>query len=97
MTVQTNAFGTYQAIGNREDLSNDITRISPTKTPFQMLAGKGKATGKNHEWQTDALATAVTTNAQLEGDVIVGHNTFENRTARPDEAVAADMGGANHP
>lgn len=72
MTVQTNAFGTYQAIGNREDLSNDITRISPTRTPFQMLAGKGKATGKFHEWQTDALATAVTTNAQLEGDVIVG-------------------------
>lgn len=72
MTAQTNAFGTYQAIGNREDLSNDITKISPTKTPFQMLAGKGKAAAKLHEWQTDALATAVTTNAQLEGDVIVG-------------------------
>lgn len=72
MTVQTAAFGTYAAIGNREDLSDVITTISPTRTPFMMLAGKGTATGKTHEWQTDALATAVTTNAQIEGDVIVG-------------------------
>lgn len=72
MTVQTNAFGTFAAIGNREDLSNEITKISPTRTPLQMLAGKGKASGKTHEWQTDALASAVTTNAQIEGDVIVG-------------------------
>lgn len=72
MTVQTAAFGTYAAIGNREDLSDVITTISPTRTPFQMLAGKGKATGKTHEWQTDALASAVTTNAQIEGDVITG-------------------------
>lgn len=72
MVAQTNAFGTYQAIGNREDLSNIISMISPTKTPLMMLASKGKATGKTHEWQTDALASAVTTNAQLEGDVIVG-------------------------
>jgi hypothetical protein len=71
MTVSTNAFGTYQAIGNREDLSNVITKISPTKTPFMMLAGKGKADARTHEWQTDALAAAVTTNAQLEGDVVV--------------------------
>lgn len=72
MTVQTAAFGTYAAIGNREDLSDVITTISPTRTPFMMLAGKGKAKGKTHEWQTDALASAVTTNAQIEGDVIVG-------------------------
>lgn len=48
MTAQTNAFGTYQAIGNREDLSNIISMISPTKTPLMMLASKGKATGKTH-------------------------------------------------
>lgn len=70
MTAQTNAFGTYQAIGNREDLSNVIKNISPTDTPFMMLAGKGKADARTHEWQTDALAAAVTTNAQLEGDVV---------------------------
>jgi hypothetical protein len=71
MTVSTNAFGTYAAIGNREDLTDIIAMISPTRTPFMMLAGKGKATGKTHEWQTDALGAAVTTNAQLEGDIVV--------------------------
>ena len=30
--------------------------------------GKGKATATNHEWQTDALASAVLTNAAVEGD-----------------------------
>lgn len=71
MTVSTNAFGTYAAIGNREDLTDIIAMISPTRTPFMMLAGKTKATGKTHEWQTDALASAVTTNAQIEGDIVV--------------------------
>ncbi len=71
MTASTNAFGTYQAIGNREDLTDVISRISPTDTPFMMLAGKGKASARTHEWQTDALAAAVTTNAQLEGDIVV--------------------------
>jgi hypothetical protein len=48
MTVSTNAFGTYTAIGNREDLTDIIAMISPTRTPFMMLAGKTKATGKTH-------------------------------------------------
>lgn len=30
MTLQTNAFNTYGAIGNREDLTNVIYNISPT-------------------------------------------------------------------
>lgn len=72
MTVQTAAFGTYVGIGNREDLTDIIAMISPTRTPLMMLSGKGKANGKLHEWQTDALAAAVTTNAQIEGDVITG-------------------------
>ncbi len=71
MTVSTNAFGTYAAIGNREDLLDIISMISPTRTPFMMLAGKTTASAKSHEWQTDALAAAVTTNAQLEGDIVV--------------------------
>lgn len=75
MTAQTAAFGTYAAIGNREDLTDIIAMISPTRTPFMMLAGKTKATGKTHEWQTDALAAAVTTNAQLEGDVVAPINS----------------------
>lgn len=30
MTIQTNAFATYGAIGNREDLTDVIYNISPT-------------------------------------------------------------------
>lgn len=55
------------AIGNREDLSDAIYRISPTATPFTSMAGKAKATNTLHEWQTQALATAVTNNAVAEG------------------------------
>lgn len=55
------------AKGNREDLSDTIYRISPTATPFTSMAGKSKATATLHEWQTQALATAVTTNAVAEG------------------------------
>src|SRR5581483_7365091 len=72
MTIQTNAFSTYGAVGNREDLTNVIYNISPTATPFMSAIGKSKAKAVLHEWQTDSLASASTTNAQLEGDVVAG-------------------------
>ena len=34
MAMPTNTFATYEAIGNREDLSDVIYRIDPTDTPF---------------------------------------------------------------
>lgn len=67
MAIATNAYLTYSAVGNREDLSDVIYNISPEETPFINSIGKGKADAKFHEWQTDALASAAT-NAQLEGD-----------------------------
>lgn len=66
MALPTNTVTTYQAIGNREDLSDMIYRIDPTDTPFMSGVDKEKATAVNHEWQTQALAPA--SNAQLEGD-----------------------------
>lgn len=63
----TNTFVSTAAIGNREDLIETITRISPTYTPFLSLLGKTKANATLHEWQTQDLATAVL-NAQAEGD-----------------------------
>src|ERR1700761_4613959 len=72
MTAQTNSFSTYAAIGNREDLTNVIYNISPTDTPFMSAIGKSKAKATKHEWQIDSLASASTTNAQIEGDVVVG-------------------------
>jgi len=68
MTLPTSTFATYQAVGNREDLSDVIYRIDPTDTPFMSGADKEKASAVNHEWQTQALAAASSSNAQLEGD-----------------------------
>ena len=61
-------YQTYTAIGQREDLSDVIYSISPTDTPFMSSIGKAKATATNHEWQTDALASASLTNYAVEGD-----------------------------
>ena len=68
MTLETNAFTTYLAKGNREDLTDVIYRISPTDTPFLSGVDKETASATYHEWQTQALATASSTNAQIEGD-----------------------------
>jgi hypothetical protein len=57
----------YDAIGQREDLSDVIYNISPTDTPIMSSIGKTKATAVNHEWQTDSLAAATTANALVEG------------------------------
>ncbi|HEX5509839.1 MAG TPA: DUF5309 domain-containing protein [Pseudolabrys sp.] len=68
MALPSNTFATYEAVGNREDLSDMIYRIDPTDTPFMSALAREKATAVNHEWQTQALAAADDTNAQLEGD-----------------------------
>jgi hypothetical protein len=68
MSLPTNAFATYEAIGNREDLADVIYRVDPTETPFLSGVEKAKATAVNHEWQVQNLATASSSNAQLEGD-----------------------------
>jgi hypothetical protein len=68
MTIPVNAQTTYPTVGNREDLSDEIWRISPTETPFFSACEKVKASAVNHEWQTQALEAVNTGNAQLEGD-----------------------------
>ena len=68
MAQPTNTFDTYDSVGEREDLSDVIYSISPTDTPFINSAAKTKATAVLHEWQTDALAAASTSNAVIEGD-----------------------------
>lgn len=67
MSVPSGTFQTYQAIGNREDLIDIITNISPMETWFTSNTGSTRAIATYHEWQTDTLAVA-TTNAQIEGD-----------------------------
>lgn len=67
MAVPTNTYLTFSAIGNREDLLDRITNISPTDVPFTTMADTATTDGTFHEWQTDSLATAAG-NAQLQGD-----------------------------
>ena len=67
MAAPTNTFLTTAAIGNREDLTDIIYRISPTQTPVLNMASKAKATNTLHEWQVQELAAAAA-NAQAEGD-----------------------------
>lgn len=69
MAAPTNTFLTTAAIGNREDLTDVIYRISPTQTPVLNMASKAKATNTLHEWQVQDLAAAAT-NVQVEGDDI---------------------------
>ena len=69
MATPANTVSTYDAIGNREDLSDMIYDISPTQTPFISGISREAADATNHEWQTDSLATAVSDdNAVIEGD-----------------------------
>ena len=61
MAVIANTFNTYEAKGIKEDLSELISDISPTTTPFQSNIGSRDAENTYFEWQTDALATASAT------------------------------------
>lgn len=66
MAKVTNAFDTYSATSDREDLSNIIYNISPMQTPFMSSIGKRNINNVVFDWQTEALASPVST-GELEG------------------------------
>lgn len=68
MTAPTNTVLTTTLVGQREDLEDVIYRVAPEDTTFTSNIGKGSASARYHEWQTETLATPSNTNAQLEGD-----------------------------
>jgi len=69
MALATDAYTTYSAAStNREDLSDIISDVSPTKTPVLTMISGNKATGTKHEWLKDSLAAASSSNFVLEGD-----------------------------
>jgi len=68
MAQVTNTYESYDAIGNREELADKIYQITPEETPFISMIGRKSVSSVHPEWQTDTLATPVTTNAQPEGD-----------------------------
>lgn len=51
-------FLTTDAVGLREDLTDEIVNITPTETPVFSAADKVRAEATLHEWQTDSLAAA---------------------------------------
>ena len=56
----------YDQVGRKEDVSDIITNISPTKTPFQTMIGSESIHNIVHSWQEDSLIAAGA-NAQIEG------------------------------
>lgn len=70
MAAITNTYTRFDAKGVREELSNVIYQISPEETPFMSNIGKENVKNTFFEFQTDDLASAVSTNAQIEGDDI---------------------------
>jgi len=58
---------TSNAIGEREDLVDVITRIDPADTPVFSNAKMETTKGVLHEWQVQELTAAVDTNAVNEG------------------------------
>lgn len=73
-------FSTYDAAGLREELFDIITNISPTERPVMAAIGRRTLESKHPEWQLDALAAAVSTNAQIEGDDIATFPTIAPTT-----------------
>jgi hypothetical protein len=48
-------FQTYEQVGIKEDISDIISNIAPTDTPFLSSIGKEKVTNTLFQWQTDTL------------------------------------------
>lgn len=60
------AYLTYDQVGKAESVSEIISNISPTDSPFQSLIKTEKIAARTFEWQEDALAAAAV-NAAIEG------------------------------
>ena len=66
MAKVTNAFDTYTATADREDLSNIIYNISPMQTPFMSSIGTRNVSNVVFDWQTESLPTP-SASGELEG------------------------------
>jgi hypothetical protein len=67
MAAPTNTALSTVAVGNREQLSNIVSRITPEDTPIYSMIGKEKTKGTHPEWEIDELR-APAENIQTEGD-----------------------------
>jgi hypothetical protein len=67
MAKITSAYTTYDAKGNREDLSNSIYNIDPFDTPILSMSRRRNAKARTFDWQTEFLPLVDPNNAQIEG------------------------------
>lgn len=67
MAKVAQAFTTYGAQGNREDLSNAIYNIDPFDTPIMSMARRRNAKARTFDWQSEHLPDVDENNAQVEG------------------------------
>lgn len=68
MAQKTGTYSKYDITGIREDLTDIISNIDPVETPIYSAISRVGASNTLHEWQTDSLANASATNANIEGD-----------------------------
>lgn len=59
-------YTSYDQVGAKEDVSDIISNLTPTKTPFQSMIGSETTHNTLFQWQEDELR-AVIDNAQVEG------------------------------
>lgn len=59
-------YTSFDQVGLKEDISDIITNISPTKTPFQSMIGSDKVHNTHFKWQEDSIRD-VKTNKKVEG------------------------------
>ena len=70
MAVPNNAFDTYETVGIRENLLDNIYNVDPYETPALSSLPKIKASNTYVEWQTQGLNAPSANNAAIEGDDI---------------------------
>ena len=71
--------GTGSAVGNREDLSNELTILAPEETPILSLCSKGRASSTYHEWVVDNLDAPSTAGVAEGSDVTSFTDAFSGR------------------
>ena len=68
MATPSNTITSYDAVGNREDLSDVVYKIAQTMRPFQQNIKKGKVKSTFPEWQTQSLRAPTTNNKNVQGE-----------------------------
>ncbi len=87
MPKVTNAFTTYNAVGNREDLSNVIYNIDPFDTPVMSAIRRRNVKNRLFDWQTEFLPNVAPTVVPGTGAMDPASNTqFEGFALAPSAA-----------